>query len=105
MACVAMRMSLSKGRYVGNLQWDSMGKGLTVWGILYGDGLLVLGYTIYSRDGEIFTETVFPTRVPWFGKFMWGSKLWMGVIKKQDFGVTSEMVRALFEVWEAEYRR
>ena len=29
----------------------------------------------------------------------------MGVIKKQDFGVTSEMVTALLEVWDAEYRK
>ena len=29
----------------------------------------------------------------------------MGVIKNQNFGVTSEMVKDLFEVWEADYRR
>ena len=45
--------------------------------------------TIYARDGENFTETVRPTRGPWFSKFMRNSKLRMGVIKKQDFGVTS----------------
>ena len=34
-----------------------------------------------------------------FGKFMRGYKLCMGVIKKKDFGVTSEMVKALLLVW------
>ena len=34
-----------------------------------------------------------------FGNFMRGSKLWMGVINKQDIGVTSEMIKALFEGW------
>ena len=29
----------------------------------------------------------------------------MGVIKKQDFGVTSEMVKDLLGVWEEEYKR
>ena len=29
----------------------------------------------------------------------------MGVIKNQNFGVTSEMVKDLFEVCEADYRR
>ena len=60
---------------------------------------------IYSRYGKKFTETECPIRRPWFGKFMRGSKLWMGVIKKQDFEVTSEMVKDFLEVREAEYRR
>ena len=54
-----------------------------------------MGDTIYARDRKKFTETACPTRNPWFGKFMRGSKLWMGVINKQDIGVTSEMIKAL----------
>ena len=30
-ACVTLRMSLSKGRYVGPLYWDSMSKVSTAW--------------------------------------------------------------------------
>ena len=71
-ACVTLRMSLRKGRYVGNLHWYSMRKGLTEWYNLYGDGVLVMGDIIYARDGGNFTETTFPTRGPWFGKFMMG---------------------------------
>ena len=67
--------------------------------------MLGLGDTIYSRDGGKFTETACPTRRPWFGKFMRGSKLGMGVIKKHDFGVTSETVKALLEGWDAYWRR
>ena len=104
-ACVALRISLRRGRYVGNIQWDSMRKGPTAWVNLYGAGVLVLGDTINSRDGEKLKETVCPTRGPWFGNFMRGSKLWMGVINKQDFGVINEMVKALLEVWEVHYRR
>ena len=36
---------------------------------------------------------------------MQGSKIWMGLIKKQDFGVTSEIVKAFLEGWDAEWRR
>ena len=51
--------------------------------------MLGIGYRIYARDGEKFTKIAFPTRGLCFGKFMRGSKLRMGVIKKQDFVVTS----------------
>ena len=68
--CVTLRMSLRKGRYVGHLQWYILRKGPTAWKHLDGDGLLVLGDTIYSRDGGKFMETTCPTRGPWFGKFM-----------------------------------
>ena len=78
-----------------------MRKGPTAWENLYGAGVLGLGDTIYSRDGKKFTETACPTRGPWFGKFMRGSQLRMGVIKKQGFGVTSKMVKDLLEVREA----
>ena len=46
--------------------------------------MLGMGDTIYSSDGEKFTENECPTRGPWFGNFMRGSKIQMGVIKKQD---------------------
>ena len=59
-----------------------MRKGPEAWDNIYGDGVLGMGDTIYDRDGEKFTETVCPIRGPWFGKFMRGSKLQMGVIKK-----------------------
>ena len=68
--CVTLRMSLRKERHVGNLQWDIMWKGLTAWAYLYGAVVLEMGYTIYYRDGEIFTETACSIRGPWFGKFM-----------------------------------
>ena len=51
--------------------------------------------TIYSRDGKEFNEITCLTSGPWFGKFRKGLKLRMGVIKKQDFGVTSEKINGL----------
>ena len=70
LTCVTLRIPLSKGRYVGHLQWDRMRKGPTAWADLYGTGVLEMGDTIYSRDGGKFTETVCPTRGTWFGKLM-----------------------------------
>ena len=86
-ACVTLRMSLRKMRYVGHLQWDSMGKGPTACANIYGAGVLGMGDTIYSRDGKTFTKTACPTRGQWFGMFMRGSKMRMGV--------TCEIIKAL----------
>ena len=47
----------------------------------------------------MFTETACPTQGPWFEKSMRVSKLSMGVIKRQEFGVTSDVVKALLEGW------
>ena len=104
-ACVTFRMSLRKGKYFGHLQWYSKRKFPTYWDNLYGSGVLVMGDTIYVRYGKYFTETACPKRGPRFGKFMRGLKLRMGVIKKQNFGVTSEMVKVLLEGWYSEWRR
>ena len=97
-ACVTMSISLRKGRYVGHLQWDSMRKGPTAWANLYVARVLGLRDTIYFRDEKTFTEIACPTRGRWFGKFMRGSKPWMGVLKNQYFGFNSEMVNTLLEV-------
>ena len=60
--------------------------------------MLGIGDTIYFRYGVNFTETACLTRGPWFGNFMRGSKIGMGVIKKEDFLVTIEMLEYLLEV-------
>ena len=80
---------------MGHIQWGGMSKEPTVWNNLYGAGTLPMGDKIFSRDRKKFTETLCPTRVPWFGKFMRGSKLRIGVTKRQDFGVTLDMVKVI----------
>ena len=88
-----------KGIHAEHLQWDSMIKGSTAWSNMYGEGYLGMGYTIDSRDGKLLTATDCPTRGPWFGKFMRGSKMRLGVIKNLDFGITCKVVKALPEIW------
>ena len=104
-ACVTLRISIRKWRYIGQLQWDIMSKSPTEWANLNGAGAMGMGDTIYARERKRFTKTVCPTRGPRFGKFMRGSKLRMGVIKKHYLGVTSEMIKDLLEGWDTEWRR
>ena len=92
-------LSLIDVGYVGHLQWDRISNSLTDWVNLYGAGTLGMGNKIYSWDGNKFTETTCSTLVPWFGKLMRMSKLRVGVIRRQYFGVTSDMVKALLGVW------
>ena len=37
---------------------------------------------------------------PWFGKFIFGSNMRMGVIKKHDFGVTRKTIKSLLRGWD-----
>ena len=94
---VTLRCHFRKVRYVEHIQWDSMRKGLKSWDNIYGSGVLGMGEIFYARDREKFTKTACPTKVPRFGKFMRGYKLRMGVINKQDFGVTSEIIKDSLE--------
>ena len=50
LACTELRLSLSKGRHVVHLQWDSMLKRQILWDTLYGGWLLGMEDTIYSYD-------------------------------------------------------
>ena len=92
-------LSLRKGRHKEHLQWKSMRKGPRAWDNLYGSRSLVMGDKIYEWDGSILKATACTTRGPWFGKFMRGTKFSMGVIKKQDFGITYQVVKCLLESW------
>ena len=60
-ACVTSRFSLRKGVYIGHIQWCNMMKTLTSWANLYGAGVFQMGYTMFARDGKIFTDTACPT--------------------------------------------
>ena len=82
-SCMTLRLSMSKVRYVVHLQWDIMRKAPTAWESLYAMVTLGMGDTNVSRYIIKFMVTVCPTRWPWFGRFMRGSKFSMGVINRQ----------------------
>ena len=104
LAWVTLRLYIRKRGYFGQLQWDIMRKYPTKYTNLYVYGVLGIGDTIFTRVGKFSTETVCLTRGAWFGKFMRRSKLCMGVIKKQYFGVTSDMVKDMLVGWEIEWK-
>ena len=49
----------------------------------------------FSRGEKKFTDTECPNKGLCFGELVRRSKLWMGVIKKQDSKTTSEMSKAM----------
>ena len=53
--------------------------------------------TINSRDVKIFTDPSCPTGGSSFGKFMRVFNLSMGLINKQDFGITCKVFKDLLE--------
>ena len=53
-ACVTLKFSIRKGRYVVHLQRDNKKKSPTAWANIYGDGVLGMGDTIFTRDGKKF---------------------------------------------------
>ena len=104
LVCTTLIFSLRKGIHAEHLHWDLMRKAPTAWANLYRVGSLIMGNTIYSRDGNILIATACPTRGHWFGKLMRGSKLSMEVIKNQYFGITCNVVKALMDRWEEEWK-
>ena len=65
-------------------------------------GKISMGQDIYAKDGKKFTEMECIVLMPWFGKFRRGSKLRMGVIKKNYFGVKINVLKYLLKGWEFE---
>ena len=58
---------------------------------------------IFSKDERKFVTTYFPTRRPWFVKFMRRSKLRMGVIRNPDFGIPALIMDALQKIRDIEW--
>ena len=52
MACVTLRMSLSKWRYFLHIQWDSMRKGPIEWDNLYGSGMGRFSRKLRAPQGD-----------------------------------------------------
>ena len=50
---------------------------------------------VFAKDERKLVVTYFPTRGPWFVKFMRREKLRMGVIRKHDLGIPALIMAAL----------
>ena len=104
LVCIILRLSLRKGRYANQLQWESMRKGPTALANLYMSRYLGMNGTIYSRYVRILTAMACTKRGTWFGTFMRGSNIRMGVINNQDFRITCNMDNDVLGIWEEEWK-
>ena len=65
-----------------------MRKAYTSWSNIYEAGECEIWRTIFTKYEIKLAATDFPTRRPWFGKFIKEEKLGMGIIRKQYFGIS-----------------
>lgn len=103
-AVLTLRASLRKGKYANHLQWDSMRATPAAWGNMYGAGINSVGGSIMAKDDKKLFVTSCPTRSLWFERFMRGTKLRMGVERRQNFGLSSEALHALLGLLETDWR-
>ena len=87
LAYVTLRFNLHKDIYAEHFQECIILKGPEKWENIYGERYL------YAKDGKKFTEMECILLRPWFGKSRRGSKLRMGVIKKNYFGVKINVLK------------
>ena len=87
-------LSLRKGIYVYHLHWYIVRKFQMTRSNLYEKGECVRRRNILVKDKRKLVATDCLTRGPWFGKFMRGNKLSMGIVRNQDFSFNMS-VRAL----------
>ena len=100
MACLSLDASLRKGRYADHLQWDSMRATPGAISNMWRAGIDSTGGSVLAKDEKKLYVTSNPARTEWFERFMKGAKLRIGVIKRRNFALTSEMLHALLELLE-----
>ena len=110
MALFTLQASLRKGRYSQqHLQWDSMRKTPTWYVNTYEartgyrtDAMMVM----VQGEKKMFVSDC-AVSGKWFSRFMWGAKLRMGVIRRQNEALSALMVLAIViiadEDWEGTY--
>ena len=100
MACLSLDASLRKGRYADHLQYDSMRSTPGAISNMWRAGIDSMGGSVLAKDEKKLYVTSNPARTEWFERFMKGAKLRIGVIKRRNFALTSDMVHALLELLE-----
>lgn len=106
-AYMLLENSLRPGKYAGHLQWDSARGMTTAYANAYMSGVDSLRGSVMAKDDKKMMVTTCPTRSLWYERFSRGAKLRIGVIRKQNYALTEEMVHRLLDVldeawWAAE---
>ncbi|KAL7468881.1 hypothetical protein ACHAXS_009127 [Conticribra weissflogii] len=102
-ALYTLQSSLRSGRYTNYLQWDSMRKTPTWYGNVHEAGAGYQMGTAYARDEKKMYVTTSPTAGRWFTRFMRGSKLRMGVIRRQNEALTPALIREICVMAEEDW--
>ena len=103
-AVMTLVSSLRKGRYTKNLQWDSMRKTPTWYGSLYDAGSGYVNESVIGREDKKQYVSDAPTGGKWFARFMRGAKLRMGVERRQNEALTSEIVLSMDRIVETRWQ-
>ena len=98
--CYTLILSIRKVKYSVHLHWGIMSKYIMAWSNPYETGECGSRRTIFDKYEGKLVATYFPTREPWLVKFMRGYKLRMGIIRKQDFGISVLTMNALQRTWD-----
>ena len=59
--------------------------------------------TIFSNDDRNLVAVDCPNMEPLFGIFMQGAKLRMGIVRRQDFGISTMTLLLLQNGWEKKW--
>ena len=99
-----LEVSRRGGKNAANVQWGTVRKTPTWMGNLHDAGANYSNDSIAGGDTAKKYISDSPVGGKWFQRFMHGMKLRMGVIRIQNEALTSEIVLAVDEVAEREWR-
>jgi hypothetical protein len=102
-ALVTLMTSLRSGRHSTNIQWDTMRKTRTWLNNAHDAGQEYTCKTVVGMDQAKQYIMSGHTSRKWFGQFMKGAHLRMGMICKQNEVMTSALVMAVCAVAEARW--
>ena len=95
---------LRPGRNATNIQWDTMWKTRTWLSNAHDAGSEYTCETVVGMDRAKQYVTSGHTSGKWFGRFMRGARLRMGMIRRQNEALTSVLAMAVCEAAEARWR-
>ena len=104
MAILTVVTSLRAGINSSNIQYDTMRKTPTWYGNAFDAGSEYTCDTVVGLDQKKQYLSSSHTFGKWFSRFMRGARLRMGMVRRQNEALTSELVLRMCSVAEGEWR-
>ena len=104
-AIILLEQSLRQGKYAKHLQYDSMRQSRTAFANFRASTGHVLNQSVMASDNRKLYITDCPTRSNWFERFMKGARLRMGMIRRKNMGLTSEMTHLLLDLMNEDWMK